>query len=87
MPEGYTERFGHIGKPIKKKEMGELVEVLSDHFTNAQVADSLDAIKAICYRYASQSGLTVSIDDVKTPASKRALLDDYEKQAENVENQ
>ena len=67
--------------------MGELVEVLSDHFTNAQVADSLDAIKAICYRYASQSGLTVSIDDVKTPASKRALLDDYEKQAENVENQ
>jgi DNA-directed RNA polymerase subunit beta' len=87
LPEGYTDRFGHIPKPIKKKEMGELVEVLSDHFTNAQVADALDAIKAICYRYASQSGLTVSIDDVKTPASKRALLDDYEKQAENVENQ
>jgi DNA-directed RNA polymerase subunit beta' len=87
LPETYTARFGHITKPIKKKEMGELVEVLSDHFTNAQVADSLDAIKAICYRYASQSGLTVSIDDVKTPASKRALLDDYEKQAENVENQ
>jgi len=87
LPETYTARFGHIAKPIKKKEMGELVEVLSDHFTNAQVADSLDAIKAICYRYASQSGLTVSIDDVKTPASKRALLDDYEKQAENVENQ
>jgi DNA-directed RNA polymerase subunit beta' len=87
LPETYTDRFGHIAKPIKKKEMGELVEVLSDHFTNAQVADALDAIKAICYRYASQSGLTVSIDDVKTPASKRALLDDYEKQAENVENQ
>ena len=87
LPETYTARFGHIAKPIKKKEMGELVEVLSDHFTNAQVADALDAIKAICYRYASQSGLTVSIDDVKTPASKRKLLDEYEKQAENVENQ
>ena len=87
LPEGYTARFGHIDKPIKKKEMGEIVEVLSDNFINAEVADSLDAIKAICYRYASQSGLTVSIDDVKTPASKKEMLEGYEKQAENVENQ
>ena len=87
LPEGYTARFGHIDKPIKKKEMGEIVEVLSDNFINAQVADSLDAIKSICYRYASQSGLTVSIDDVKTPSSKREMLEGYEKQAENVENQ
>ena len=87
LPEGYTARFGHIDKPIKKKEMGEIVEVLSDNFINAEVADSLDAIKSICYRYASQSGLTVSIDDVKTPASKKEMLEGYEKQAENVENQ
>jgi DNA-directed RNA polymerase subunit beta' len=87
LPEGYVERFGHVVKPIKKKEMGELVEVLSDNFTNAQVADSLDAIKDVCYRYATQSGLTVSIDDVKTPAAKRALLDDFEAQAEKVETQ
>lgn len=44
-------------------------------------------MKAVCYRYASQSGLTVSIDDVKTPATKRAILDGYEKQAEKVESQ
>ncbi|MEY3566393.1 MAG: hypothetical protein RLZ19_407, partial [Actinomycetota bacterium] len=74
-------------QPIKKKEMGEVVERLSDHFSNAEVADSLDAIKAVCYRYASQSGLTVSIDDVKTPAAKRGLLDNFEEQAEKVESQ
>jgi DNA-directed RNA polymerase subunit beta' len=51
------------------------------------VASSLDAIKNLCYRYASQSGLTVSIDDVKTPAAKRALLDGYEAQADKVETQ
>ena len=87
LPAGYVAKFGHITQPIKKKEMGEVVERLSDHFTNAEVADSLDAIKAVCYRYASQSGLTVSIDDVKTPAAKRALLDDFEAQAEKVESQ
>jgi DNA-directed RNA polymerase subunit beta' len=41
----------------------------------------------LCYRYATQSGLTVSVDDVKTPKAKRAILDDYEKQAEKVEQQ
>ena len=52
-----------------------------------QVAASLDAIKNVCYRYASQSGLTVSIDDVKTPKAKKALLDGYEAQADKVETQ
>ena len=51
------------------------------------IASSLDAIKNLCYRFASQSGLTVSIDDVKTPASKRAILDGYEAQADKVETQ
>ncbi|MEJ7799875.1 MAG: DNA-directed RNA polymerase subunit beta', partial [Ilumatobacter sp.] len=32
-------------------------------------------------------GLTVSIDDVKTPKIKRAMLDDYEAQADKIENQ
>jgi DNA-directed RNA polymerase subunit beta' len=31
--------------------------------------------------------LTVSIDDVKTPKKKRAILDEYEKQADKVETQ
>ena len=87
LPADYVKQFGHIDKIIKKKEMGEIVERLSDHFTNAQVAESLDAIKDICYRYASQYGLTVSIEDVKTPRAKRELLDGFEAQAEKVESQ
>ena len=67
--------------------MGVIVERLSDNYPKAMVAASLDAIKNLCYRYASQSGLTVSIDDVKTPKAKRALLDGYEAQADKVENQ
>ena len=72
---------------VKKREMGVIVERLSDNYPKAMIASSLDAIKNLCYRYASQSGLTVSIDDVKTPAEKRAILDGYEEQADKVENQ
>ena len=87
LPDDYAERFGPITETIKKRHMGEIVERLSDHYEAVEVASSLDAIKNLCYRFASQSGLTVSIDDVKTPQIKRELLDDYEGKADKVETQ
>ena len=50
-------------------------------------AETLDKIKSLSYRFASQSGLTISIDDVRTPSSKAAILDEFEQEAERVENQ
>jgi DNA-directed RNA polymerase subunit beta' len=87
LPADYPERFGHIAEPLKKKEMGLIVERLSDHYPKSAIAQALDNIKNVCYRYAAQSGLTISIEDVKTPASKRAILDEFEKQADKVESQ
>jgi len=87
LPQDYPSRFGHIDGTIKKKEMGVIVERLSDHYNKSAVASALDAIKNLCYRYASQSGLTVSIDDVKTPKAKKELLDKHEAMADKVETQ
>ncbi|MGA1524279.1 MAG: DNA-directed RNA polymerase subunit beta', partial [Planctomycetota bacterium] len=87
LPEDYTSRFGHIDSVLRKRELGIIVEHLSDNYSNAMVADTLDKIKNLSYRYASQSGLTVSIDDVRTPASKKAILEDHEAQADKVEQQ
>ncbi|MEY4391933.1 MAG: DNA-directed polymerase beta subunit, partial [Actinomycetota bacterium] len=87
LPADYAQRFGHISAPIKKREMGLLVERLSDHYGKADISQTLDDMKAVCYRYATQSGLTVSIEDVKTPKKKREILDGYEAQADKVETQ
>ena len=87
LPLDYAEKFGHITAPVKKSEMGVIVERLSDHYDKSVIASTLDSLKAVCYRYASQSGLTVSIEDVKTPKKKREILDNYEKQADKVETQ
>ena len=88
LPDDYTERFGHfVNDTVKKKEMGVIVEHLSDNYDKATVAEALDNVKNVCYRFASQSGLTVSIDDVRTPGAKRELLDGYEGQADKVETQ
>ena len=51
------------------------------------MAQSLDRIKALGFRFAAQSGLTISINDVQTPPDKQAILDRYEKEAEKAETQ
>ncbi len=87
LPPEYTDLFGHIDMLVTKKEMGVIVERLSDNFDKATVARTLDNIKNLSYRFASQSGITVSIDDVRTPAAKKGMMEEYERQAEKVENQ
>ena len=44
-------------------------------------------MKDLCFRYASKSGLTISIEDVRTPGEKQAILDKHEKEADKVEVQ
>ena len=72
---------------VRKGDMGAIVDVLADAYPKAVVAQTLDGLKNRCFRFATKSGLTVSIDDVRTPEDKQKILDDHEKQAEKVEDQ
>ena len=64
-----------------------IVEEIAANEPKNVVAESLDRIKALGFRYAAQSGLTISIDDVRTPPEKAAILDRYEREAEKAETQ
>ncbi|MDE0162265.1 MAG: DNA-directed RNA polymerase subunit beta' [Acidimicrobiaceae bacterium] len=79
--------FGYVNEVVGQRRMGELVDRLARGFQVAEVARSLDEIKDICFEYASRSGLTISIDDVRTPRQKTEILDRYEKQADKIERQ
>ncbi|MFQ5558785.1 MAG: DNA-directed RNA polymerase subunit beta', partial [Acidimicrobiales bacterium] len=79
--------FRYINARIGKKEMGGIVDDLARFHPKGDVASSLDAIKNLCFEYASRSGLTVSIEDVKTPIEKNAILDAHEKRADKIEQQ
>ena len=74
-----------VGK--RAHSLGQIVEVLASNYPRVTVADSLDKIKELCYRYATQSGLTISMEDVKVPAAKKAIVDRHEADAEKAENQ
>jgi DNA-directed RNA polymerase subunit beta' len=79
--------FGYINERISKRLMTEIVDRLAREYPKLSVATSLDAIKNVCFRYAAQSGLTISVDDVRTPSEKKGILDLHEKEADKVEQQ
>jgi DNA-directed RNA polymerase subunit beta' len=74
-----------VGK--RNRSIGSIVEVLAERYPRVTVASSLDAIKDLCFRYAARSGLTISIDDVKTPPSKGQIIARYEAEAQKAETQ
>ncbi|HJM31638.1 MAG TPA: DNA-directed RNA polymerase subunit beta', partial [Acidimicrobiales bacterium] len=85
--EALPDEFPYANARIDKKSMGVLVDDLARHYPKRVVAESLDRMKDLCFRFASRSGLTVSIDDVKTPDEKQSILDAHERDAEKVEKQ
>ncbi len=65
--------------------MGVIVDTLARKFIKSEVSTSLDGLKDMCFLYAMRSGVTVSIDDVRTPTNKQEILDEYEIEADKVE--
>ncbi|NNN13960.1 MAG: DNA-directed RNA polymerase subunit beta' [Acidimicrobiaceae bacterium] len=80
-------RFINVLVGKRSLPIGTIVEEIAAKYPKAAVQESLDKIKALGFRFASQSGLTISIDDVKTPPDKALILDKYEKEAEKAEMQ
>ena len=81
------EDFPWVNTKVTKREMGGIVEQLAREFEKATVATSLDALKDLCFHWAMKSGVTVSVDDVKTPSTKKSILEKHEAEAEKVEKQ
>jgi len=85
LPDGFPFVNELVGK--KAHSLGLIVEVLASNYPRVTVADSLDKIKELCFRYATKSGLTISMEDVKVPEAKKAIIARHEEDAQKAENQ
>jgi len=85
--EALPDGFRYVDELISKSAtpVGAIVEAIAGSYPRHQVAASLDAIKNLGFRYATKSGLTISIDDVVTTSEKAGILEKYEEQAAKVE--
>jgi DNA-directed RNA polymerase subunit beta' len=74
------EELGFLNQSFGKKELGDLI---FDAFTRvgmSQTAAFLDHLKDFGFRYSTNGGISVGIDDLEVPAEKEAILADADEQ-------
>jgi DNA-directed RNA polymerase subunit beta' len=76
-----------VNKELKKKEITSLVQDCYHRLGNAETVKFLDDLKDIGFRYAGLSGLSIGIDDMKTPSSKAELIEQARRQVFEVDQQ
>ncbi|MDQ3646436.1 MAG: DNA-directed RNA polymerase subunit beta' [Actinomycetota bacterium] len=85
--EAFPASFPYQNTLIKKKELAALIERCVRAYGKKQVAEILDAVKDIGFKFATKSGVTIGLEDVTTPAAKPKILAEHEKRSDQVEAQ
>ena len=80
-------RYSFINTTLKKRDVTTFVDQLVQEFGAAAISQVLDAFKDLGFRYATQAGITVSKNDVIVPPTKEAILAEYEKRVEQIQDQ
>ena len=83
--DGIFEQVGDKG--VGKKEQGKIVAECVRRYGTDKTAIILDQIKRLGYRFATQSGTTIAVTDITVPEKKPVILEDAEKQVDQVELQ
>lgn len=65
---------------VARKQLKQILEKCINNEGATKTAETLDAIKALGYKYSTKAAMTVSISDMEVPESKKELL----KQAEDT---
>jgi len=79
--------FGYVNTEVGKKKLGQIVNDLAECYPKVVVARTLDRLKDIGFKWATRSGVTVSIGDVQTPPNKPEILAAYESRAAKITRQ
>jgi DNA-directed RNA polymerase subunit beta' len=72
---------------MDKKAIKELVSECSHKLDNARTAEMVDRMKNIGFRYATQSGISIAMNDLRLPEEKEQLLADADAQIAEIEDQ
>ena len=79
--------FPYVNEQVSKKQLGEIINTLAERYPRVDVATSLDALKSAGFYWSTWSGITVAFADVVSPDSKPQILERYESEAAEVEDQ
>ncbi|MBI5870101.1 MAG: DNA-directed RNA polymerase subunit beta' [Actinobacteria bacterium] len=76
-----------VNYTVDKKKMNNLIADLINQYGTVAVAQLLDVIKTLGFRYATGSGVTVGKNDIVIPPEKAGILDSYEEMVKEIYTQ
>jgi len=79
--------IGFYNKAIDKSALKQIVVDCYEWLNNEDMAVVLDNIKQLGFQYATKSGITIAMGDIKVPENKPKLLEQAEERANIVETQ
>ncbi len=82
MPDGIP--FKAINHELAKKSLKELITMCHQILGPEETALMADRIKSIGFRYATQSGTTMALDELRSPDAKATIVRDAEKRVEAI---
>ncbi len=71
---------------INKKQLTNLIGWAFTHHGTARTAHMADRIKDLGFRYATRAGVSISVEDLQVPPSKRSLLEAAEETIRETED-
>ncbi len=77
--------FPFIQASVRKPQMKKIISEVIERYNKAELRVFLDSMKSTGFTFGAKAGLTVAMNDVKTPPSKNEILEKYEAEAEKVE--
>ena len=69
---------------VTKKELGQIVDKCAKHYSAAETAEILDAIKEMGYKYSTKAAISISVYDMTIPDEKKEIIAASEKEVDGV---
>ncbi len=79
--------FTMINKELTKKELGKLIEYIHKVVGKRETVIFMNKLEKIGFRFATQSGISICIDDMHVPTKKAELIKDAEDEVMEVSKQ
>ncbi|MBM4157660.1 MAG: DNA-directed RNA polymerase subunit beta' [Ignavibacteria bacterium] len=74
-----------INDLLKKKKVIEIIAMINKKVGNYETAVFLDKLKDLGFKYATEGGLSVNIDDIEVPQTKKKIIDEAYKYLDTIE--
>ena len=87
LPKHKNVPFSLVNRLVKKKEIGEIIDIVYRHCGQKETVLFVDKIMTLGFTNACKAGISFGKDDLIVPDAKKVLIDETEKQVKEFEQQ